>query len=257
MYSFHFIDLVYILIPLAALSLLTKNWNSRKLIIDVILVLIAANSFTALDILNNPVLRICAALSLAILCTLGLRYLYLGRKVIVYIVGSLHWYLIKEEWKKKKKTFFYAAIIIGIISLAIIAIPYKYMFLIVYICIPLSYGKQIWKSRQDIASSVPLITILGQGGISMMGTFDPKNIGFYSYASSIVLLEMFIALFLYIKQRKKLWTTGEQNIWYLVLFLFINVKEQRYNYKVSNPFSLISATNSFHHFFNIPPSFNT
>ena len=183
MYSFHFIDLVYILIPLAALSLLTKNWNSRKLIIDVILVLIAANSFTALDILNNPVLRIVAVCSGSIFSILALRY----------------WYSAKKSFQRKEIVM--VSIILGIVTLQVMGMLHPYIFLLIYILLPLLYWKQISKCRNNIASAFHFRGILGQGSVSTLAIFDPKVTGFYTYTSTIVAIQMIFAAYLYIKQK--------------------------------------------------------
>lgn len=211
--TFHFANLVYIiygLLPFAALSLLKKNWIEQKLNVEVIFILLLLNSFVALDPSNNIVLRIAISIS----------------GCIVFILGFRYWYLAKTLFQKKE--IIIVASILGAITLQIIGILHPYLFAIIYCLLPILYGKQIWDARCKIAEALPLMAIIGQGAISTLATFDPKNTGFYSYTSAVVVIEMMFALYLYRKQKwANIIRIQEVQIWYLGFFFMSGyIKEQ-------------------------------
>lgn len=141
------------------------------------------NTFVVIDPSNNIILRIAVGTSACITFLLGMRY----------------WNM--SKYKIQKKESIITLSIIGAITLQTQGILSEYAFLAIYMLLPILYTKQIWDARRNIASTLPPMAIIGQGAISTLATIDPKNTGFYSDISAIVVIQMVFALYLYIKQK--------------------------------------------------------
>jgi len=244
MYSFHITDLVYIIyayLPYAAYYQAKKSWVNKVFMIEIIFILILINTFTVLDASNNPVLRIVAVCSGSIFSILALRY----------------WYSAKKSFQRKEIVM--VSIILGIVTLQVMGMLHPYIFLLIYILLPLLYWKQISKCRNNIASAFHFRGILGQGSVSTLAIFDPKVTGFYTYTSTIVAIQMIFAAYLYIKQKwaKIIQVPEVQTLSLGFFFISDYIKEQRSHYTLSKPRSLIPSTSSFHHSFHTVPSFRT
>jgi hypothetical protein len=184
MENFNWISLFYLSIIVASYFQFKKSWKNQELILPIIIVIIAINTFTATDILNDDIiLRSSAITSGLILSFLIPRYVILK--------------------KVKKKDIIFSLIIIIIVIMLKIFFP-SYSFFFLYCLIPILFIAQIIKSWGKITKDLSFMMLTLQNlSHAYAGFFDSAITGYYSVVARVTTFIIFFVILLYIYEWRK------------------------------------------------------